>query len=770
MDRIIAAANAIKSINQSKYDNNKIPGAIQSVCSYFDMIKSEPINESHLKFLRYIANAVGIPHYYTMLDKFQQKITNKLDDFDLKTFSSLIAESYLHTSDKIMIHRYQKQILSKFTKNSSNRFFLSASTSFGKTFVVYEIIKKMDYKNIVLIFPTIALLSENLERIYNNPEYQWIKNNYKVRTLTDTENITEERNLFIYTPERYLSFIDSHSSLSFDFAFIDEVYKMDNDYLIDDENRENERDIAYRLALFYALLKPTTDALLAGPFIEFPVQRNDVYNPSFDEFLRKNKFQLINYNTYEIVNKSTLEIKTAKKYNVDNMYSFEFNSTTKQNCFKQITQTIIRNKENLITYCATRSQAESYAKLLIDDNLFETIDYSYFNDFLLHLETVFTKSKDWVVVKGLKKGIGIHHGLVPKYIQKEIINLFNDGYLNVLLSTTTITEGVNTSAKNVLVLSEKKGDKLLKKFDAQNIAGRAGRFLHHYNGRVIVLQNKFVEIKNGHEDFIKHKNYDLNSPKEDIDLYHTHDEYLKKEEKEKKEAINSLQEQLHIPDNIMNNYKVISKKDKIQLYEHISKLSAREKQNIQSLIQNYHLKQNIQYDGFEDIIRIVLPIVKNEDLRWLMTYRKPDKNICILTSLVYSYLRNGFKGSVDYYATTEKMHIDCVIRRTSKFVYNTLKYQVVKYLGAFNLMYKYRKSKENNIPFEKTIGIDALLLKLEYNSSSLKGRIASDYGVPQKVVEYFDKADSGKQSILDSFDNYENNEFKKVCKLIEDKL
>ena len=43
--------------------------------------------------------------------------------------------------------------------------------------------------------------------------------------------------------------------------------------------------------------------------------------------------------------------------------------------------------------------------------------------------------------------MAFHHGLVPKYMQKEIINLFNRGEIKVLASTTTITEGVNTTAK-----------------------------------------------------------------------------------------------------------------------------------------------------------------------------------------------------------------------------------------------------------------------------------------------------------------------------------
>ena len=76
-------------------------------------------------------------------------------------------------------------------------------------------------------------------------------------------------------------------------------------------------------------------------------------------------------------------------------------------------------------------------------------------DFIDHLSAVF--GNEWIVVQALRHGIGIHHGLVPKYIQREIISLFNSGDISVLVSTTTITEGINTTAKNVIVMSDMKG-------------------------------------------------------------------------------------------------------------------------------------------------------------------------------------------------------------------------------------------------------------------------------------------------------------------------
>lgn len=764
MDRIKASTNIVLGINQLKDGEKNMPALIQEVCSFFDAIKGDEISVTDLKFLRYISNRIGIPHYYFMLDNFQRGIMEKLDDFDLKTFATLVSESSLHTSEDIMIHRYQEQILAKFIPSTLNRYFLSASTSFGKTFMVYEIIKKMGYMNIVLIFPTIALLSENLDKLYNDPIYSWVMERYAIHTLSDVDEISQGRNLFIYTPERFLSFMDNKDKPVFDFAFVDEIYKIDNEYLDDEEIKENERDVAYRLAVFYALLDIGTDALLAGPFIEFSKRNEEKYNPSFDNFLKDYNFSLLNYNEYEIVNKSITDIKSARRYDIDGI-SFNFDSLGKTDRFKIITNVVTDNGGNLIVYCSTRSQTETYARYLVEDKANRPIDFTAFSTFINHLETVFTNSGNWIVTKALKKGVGIHHGLVPKYIQKEIIRLFNGGYLKVLLSTTTITEGVNTSAKNILVLSDKKGEKLLKRFDAQNIAGRAGRFLHHYKGQVIVLKNDFIKIKDGDKDYIRHKNYDLNSRKDEIDLFYTDNQYLRREDQERKLLIDARQQELHIPNEVINSYKVVSPKDKINIYEHLCNLSSTEINLIEVLIRNYHIRNNITYDGFEIIIRVVLPIVKNENLRWLMTNRKEGKNNVILTDLVYGYLKYGFKGSVNYYSKSKG--IDEAVRQSSQFIYNTLKYQVVKYWGAFNLMYKFHKSQRVQKAFDEVVGIDAFLLKLEYNSSTREGRLASDYGVPQKVVEYYDAG--GKLDALRiqrAFDDFEKSEYEKVKKVI----
>ncbi|MEQ9287709.1 MAG: helicase-related protein [Cyclobacteriaceae bacterium] len=755
MDRVQETTNLLNAVNDLRNEKINDSDLIRTVCAFFDTIKNDKLNQADLRFLKRISLLAGIPHFYDLLQTFDHAVD--IDDLNLDTFSSLIYESTLHTSARNKVHKYQKIILQNFDRGKTNRYFLSASTSFGKTHIVYELIRKMDYNNVVLIFPTIALLSENLEKIMSNPEFTYFKEKFDIHTLSDIQ-VQGDNNLFIYTPERYLSYVEKdQSTILFDFAFIDEIYKIDNDYIIDDATKENERDVAYRLAVFYSLEK-NVDVLLAGPYIDFSNPSKPNYNPSFNDFLYRNNVELIDFNEIEIVNKSYSDIKTKKDVEIDDVLNFSFTSTSKNQRLIDIIHKIVTNNENTIVYCASRSSTESYAKRVIDSQILGNHNYSDYESFINHLSTRF--HENWVMINALKNGIGVHHGLVPKYIQKEVISLFNRNLLKVLFSTTTITEGVNTSAKNLVVLHSKKGSKPLKKFDAKNIAGRAGRFLHHYSGRVIVLQNDFMSTLESEPEGIKHKNFDLQSPKDELDLFYTDDSFLNDDDKQRKININQEQQNRGLPDFVFDQFKIVSRMDKMRVYDNILRLNAFELLDITTLIQHINFRMNIFRAGFQVILKTIYPIIKNDKLKFLIETRDSSGNYSIFTHLVYFYLRGGFRDSMRYKIEQQSKSVDSAIRETSDFVFNLLKYQSVKYLGVFNLMYKFHISKVENKDFDDVSGIDRLLTKLEYNALSEQGRLASDFGVPARVLDYFENTDSQSQ-IRGDFDDYEKFIFEK---------
>ena len=179
----------------------------------------------------------------------------------------------------------------------------------------------------------------------------------------------------------------------------------------------------------------------------------------------------------------------------------------------------------------------------------------------------------------------------------------------------------------------------------------------------------------------------------------------------------------------------------------------------------------IDFEGLQVIIDVIKPVVKNKKLDFLFNFKKLNNfdgnEYSIFIYLLHFYLRDGFVGSMNYKIRNGEK-IDIAIRDTAEFIYNTLKYQAVKYLGVFNIMYKFIRSQEENKNIDDIVGIDKLLLKLEYNALTEEGRIASDYGVPHNVLEYYENSEIATD-IKKDFDNYEEQVFETINRIINNK-
>lgn len=759
MDREQRTSDIIRQYYDYKKTDNPVE-FIKATCNMFDDVKDSEITDSTLDFLQFMANEAGLPQYYDLLvDKFIRNERTEREKLPLCTLGSIFYDASLLENNQ-KLHKYQQEVISRFQPNAINRFVLTAPTSFGKTFTVYQIIKKMHYKNVLLIFPAISLLSENLEKINGMKGME----EYSIHTLSEEEYDLSKNNIFIYTPERFLSFIDRYKEIQFDFTFIDEIYKIDNGFLTEeDEVEENERDVAYRLALEFGCSR-TKDMFLAGPYLAL---NND---NSFSAFVKENGFNVLRYNDYEIVGKKYYTINGQGSYSIDDAEINVYEST-KTGIVADILYGLGINESNTIVYFGRKSDTESYAKRLLDNQDYLNKisrnlrhDNSVYSIFLNHLVSNF--GEDWIVVRALQHGIGIHHGLIPKYIQKEIINLFNSGDLMALFSTTTITEGVNTTAKNMVVMSDKKGGKPLKQFDAKNIAGRAGRFRQHYSGNVIVVENDFKEVIDNPPEELRHKNYDVDSLKQDVDYQITKDKYLSIDQKMERDKMLEKVTEYGIPFDIFNLFKVVGAKDKLFIFETLQGLQHTEWEKLGNFIRTlrYSGARTVDWDGFQCFLNVIQPIVKDKELKGIIDHtfiKKDGSEYSVAVVLLWAYLQNGFMGMLEYYVDKGEKK-DVAMKNVAKIIYNTFKYQLVKYLGVFDVFYRFILSKRLNINFEKVEGVSILLRKLEYNAMSDQARKASDYGVPFKVVRFYDEPNSN--ITFDKYEAYINNKVQSVLK------
>ncbi|MBQ8028187.1 MAG: DEAD/DEAH box helicase [Clostridia bacterium] len=354
----------------------------------------------------------------------------KTDDFDMNLYESIMINKNFsrkieHINDELYFSPPQYRALACLYEKE--RVIISAPTSFGKTLLVKEYIFQKKPRNIVYIVPTNALAYE-LERSFKeNPnfsQYVIFDKCSQIDRLKEKQKI-DENLFFIGTQEKFLE-IDFSIIGTIDLFVIDEAYKLQESVV------NNQR--AYKLSETFL---------------------DSLANNSKKVFLLTPKATLQGFEKYgfHIFNSSFNAVE--KNYSI----------LEKDNFFSTLLTKGL--DEKTLLFCRTPNQIndtyEEISSLLTSEEI---------TDFVRQLETDI--HPDWSVVKLLKAKILTHHGQMPKYVQNRMINLFNENECyNILFGTNSISEGINTSTKNLFIHPDSTNsiDTLLLK----NTVGRAGR-------------------------------------------------------------------------------------------------------------------------------------------------------------------------------------------------------------------------------------------------------------------------------------------------------
>lgn len=343
--------------------------------------------------------------------------------------------------ENIVFHRAQARVY--FELLDGKNVILSAPTSFGKSLVIDTIIATERFKNIAIVLPTIALIDETRKRLSR------FRDRYKV--ITHSTQSVSERNIFVLTQERVMEIVNE---IDIDFFVIDEFYK------IQPTPQDQERSIILNQA-FYKLLKKGGQFYLLGPNIE---NINSKVFPDNVEI----SFIKTDYKTV-ITEKVKVSVSTTDDDALLNLCS-ELNEPT-------------------LIYCKSPKSANKVAKLLFDSGKFST---NQFNESAIEwLEEEYHPL--WFLPKALKYGIGIHHGKIPRAISQFAVKAFNEDKLQFLVCTSTLIEGVNTKAKNVIIYDNKVANEKFDFFTFNNICGRSGRMFQHFIGRVFLFHEPPTE-------------------------------------------------------------------------------------------------------------------------------------------------------------------------------------------------------------------------------------------------------------------------------------
>ena len=205
-----------------------------------------------------------------------------LKKIDNKSFYSTIEfEAYASDNNDKYYHLKQKQLFDALIYDKKN-LLVSAPTSFGKSFLIEEIVASKKYKNILIIQPTLALIAETRKNL------QKYSSDYNIIVRTTQQNKKEGSNIFIFTAERVLEYNDFSD---IDFLVLDEFYKISNAF--DDDRRD-----ILNSAIFNILEKYQPQFYFIGPFIENVSQ----------EFIQKYNAEFLNIK-YSLVDVDTFLLK-----------------------------------------------------------------------------------------------------------------------------------------------------------------------------------------------------------------------------------------------------------------------------------------------------------------------------------------------------------------------------------------------------------------------------------------------------------------------------
>jgi len=360
---------------------------------------------------------------------------NYIDKAAADSRDQVIAEAATYKElGNIILHREQVSALNVLL--SGKNLILSAPTSFGKSILIDALLLSGKYDRVAIVLPTIALLDEFRRRLVGR-----FGSRFDV-LMHHSDTAERKRVIFLGTQERLINRRDVGN---LDLVVVDEFYKLD-------PSRQDERAITLNAAV-YRLLRKSKQFFFLGPNIE-AVQFAGNARWRFE--LLRTRFSTVAVNTFDL---KGVKDKPAR---------------LREEIYR-------RTNWPVLVFVSSPDKANTLAEAL-SDTLSE-------NSKVIELANWVSENygAGWAVESGLKAGVVVHHGRIPRALASKFVRMFNSGDIPILLCTSTLIEGVNTAAKSIIIYDKTIAKSQYDFFTFSNIKGRAGRLGQHHVGNVYLF-------------------------------------------------------------------------------------------------------------------------------------------------------------------------------------------------------------------------------------------------------------------------------------------
>lgn len=344
-------------------------------------------------------------------------------------------------AEPVTLHREQARLLHALLNGKSIA--VSAPTSFGKSFVIDSFISIKNPENVVILVPTIALADETRRRLQRK-----FSRSYKIITTSDQS--LAEKNILVFPQERAISYIPELDSI--DMLIVDEFYKASQAF-------DKERAPSLIRAIV-ELSKISRQRYFLAPNI------SELKGNTFTEGM---EFLRLDFNTV-FLHKTELYREIGKDKEKKN---------------RVLLHLLSQHAGKILIYAGTYTNITSIANLLMTS--LKPLGRRLLEDFRAWLAKNY--EPNWVLPHLVETGVGVHNGRLHRSLSQIQVRLFEESEgLDRIVSTSSIIEGVNTSAEIVILWSNRNGQARIDDFTYKNIIGRGGRMFRHFVGQIFVLE------------------------------------------------------------------------------------------------------------------------------------------------------------------------------------------------------------------------------------------------------------------------------------------
>lgn len=364
----------------------------------------------------------------------------------------------------------------------------SAPTSMGKSFLmkmfIEEKVKSFARLNFVYLVPTKALISEVTYDLCSRLGNYLKEKNYRVVNHFDSIGAEDISTNFIYvmTPERFEYLLLNNFSRKIDYLFIDEAQNI--------SKKDSRSTIYYRI--FDLLKRQNIDphVTFASPLIDNPQIYKRLVDPRNRDSLKANispvsqiYFLLNSQGRFEVYDQLTSTFLRIDNLDILSSEVALYNLPGKTLVYRNSINNAVNGAKNW--YRLTEEMTET------------NLDLSEYISKHVH--------PDYYLSNLVKKKIAYHFGKVPDEVRNKIEQAFREDDLDTIFCTSTLMEGVNLPADNIIIDSSGIGKRKMDEVQFKNLTGRVGRLSNSMLGNVFIVSKtdsayerfkKLIESKN----------------------------------------------------------------------------------------------------------------------------------------------------------------------------------------------------------------------------------------------------------------------------------